>query len=222
MLKRLAVMLFGAALLSGCATLGTGSEQAVIRAKDRVSPALVHIRPVKEVFRGGRREEMVVMGSGFIITPDGYVVTNEHVAGDSDLVRCVMSNKEEVEAEVVGTDRFTDIAVLKLQTPGLGEPHSFTIASGPDEDEVRFFIRDLGDWTAKIQLADLVGSDATIEGPYGHFKPLGKQSSRTVWISLRVARASKFSLRDLSVSPLCSRSFRAASRTPSRSRIRPR
>ena len=66
---------------TGCATWH-GSERAVIRAKDKVAPALVHIRPVKEVFTGGKREEILVVGSGFIISADGYVVTNEHVAGE--------------------------------------------------------------------------------------------------------------------------------------------
>jgi len=101
-------------LLSGCVTLGLSTESAVIRAKNKVAPALVHIRPVKEVFTGGRRTEVLVVGSGFIISRDGYVVTNEHVAGESAFVRCVLENKEEVEAAVVGVDPYTDIAVLKL------------------------------------------------------------------------------------------------------------
>ena len=99
---------------TGCVTL-PGSDRAVIRAKNRVAPALVHVRPVKEVFAGGKREQFVVAGSGFIISRDGYVVTNEHVAGQSDLVRCVLFNKTEVDAEVVGADKYTDIAVLKLK-----------------------------------------------------------------------------------------------------------
>lgn len=104
------------AVLPGCATVGGyGAERAVLKAKDRVAPALVHIRPVKEVFTQGRREEMKVLGSGFIISDDGYVVTNEHVAGESSIVSCVLWNNAEVDAEVVGTDPFTDLAVLKLQ-----------------------------------------------------------------------------------------------------------
>ena len=99
---------------AGCVTM-PGSERGVIRAKNRVAPALVHVRPVKEVFAGGKREQLVVAGSGFIISRDGYVVTNEHVAGQSELVRCVLFNKTEVDAEVVGADKFTDIAVLKLK-----------------------------------------------------------------------------------------------------------
>ncbi len=100
-------------LAPGCASLG--GQQAVLRAKERVAPALVHIRPVKEVFTEGQRREMLVMGSGFVATPDGYVITNEHVAGARDRVYCVLNDKTEVEAKVVGTDPFTDIAVLKLE-----------------------------------------------------------------------------------------------------------
>lgn len=110
-----AALLLGAA---GCATLSGGSQSAVLRAKDRVAPALVHIRPVKEVFSLGKREEVALIGSGFIISPDGYVVTNEHVAGETEFVKCVLSDKSEVEAVVVGADPFTDIAVLKLKSGG--------------------------------------------------------------------------------------------------------
>ncbi|MBI3118160.1 MAG: trypsin-like peptidase domain-containing protein [Candidatus Hydrogenedentes bacterium] len=102
-----------AVLLSGCVTTG-GLEHRIIQAKDRVAPALVHIRPVKEVYSQGRREEMLVVGSGFIISPEGYVVTNEHVAGESSVVHVILSDKSEVPAKVVGVDPYTDLAVLKL------------------------------------------------------------------------------------------------------------
>ena len=105
-----------AVLAAGCATMPASQDRAVLRARDQVAPAMVHIRPVREVFRRGEREEVVVVGSGFIISPDGYVITNEHVAGErSTLVRCVLSDKEEIEAEVIGSDPFTDIALLKLK-----------------------------------------------------------------------------------------------------------
>lgn len=108
-------MLAGVLLMvqTGCATLG-GTQDAVLRARDKVGPALVHIRPVKEVFVAGKRTEVLTIGSGFIISPDGYVVTNEHVAGESTLVLCVLSDNTEMEARVVGVDVETDIAVLKL------------------------------------------------------------------------------------------------------------
>jgi len=116
-LKRLATTFAACALIAaGCATTGTSTDRAVIQAKNKVAPALVHIRPVKEVFNEGKREEVSVIGSGFIISEDGYIVTNEHVAGESTLVRCVLYNKEEFDAEVVGADKYTDVAVLKLKT----------------------------------------------------------------------------------------------------------
>jgi serine protease Do len=115
-LKRIVVLALPCLFLAGCATVGGSTDTAVIRAKNKVAPALVHIRPVKEVFSQGKREEVPIIGSGFIVSSDGYVVTNEHVAGESTLVRCVLYNKEEFDAEVVGVDKYTDVAVLKLKT----------------------------------------------------------------------------------------------------------
>ena len=74
-------------------------------------------------------------------------------------------------------------AVIKLQTPGLKEPHVFTIASSPDSETLRFFVRDLGDWTAKVQDADLVGSEVIVEGPHGEFQPFGRDGQQVVWIA---------------------------------------
>lgn len=100
---------------TGCATLSGDVQEQVLNAKRSVAPALVHIRPVKEVFVQGQRQEVLTVGSGFIITRDGYVVTNEHVAGESSQVICVLSDNTELEARVIGTDPDTDIAVLKLE-----------------------------------------------------------------------------------------------------------
>lgn len=122
-MNRPSILTLAAVLVcTGCATSG-GFRNPVISAKNKVAPALVHVSPVKEVFRRGERREVAVTGSGFIITPDGYVVTNEHVAGKSDYVLCVLSDKDEVEAEVVGTDPYTDIAVLKLNTTRTDLPY---------------------------------------------------------------------------------------------------
>jgi serine protease Do len=97
----------------GCMTTGD-LETRILSAKDKVAPALVHIRPVKEVYHQGKREEILAVGSGFIISPDGYIVTNEHVAGESSKVNVILFDKREVQAEVVGVDPYTDLAVLKL------------------------------------------------------------------------------------------------------------
>ena len=59
-------------------------------------------------------------GSGFIISPDGYIVTNHHVVGDTKNVEVILSNGEQKDGKVVGTDPLTDLAVIKI--PGTGYP----------------------------------------------------------------------------------------------------
>ncbi len=68
-----------------------------------------------------KRENMTGLGSGFIISPDGYVVTNNHVISGADQITVIFNNGiDEVPAELVGTDPKTDIAVLKID-PSLVE-----------------------------------------------------------------------------------------------------
>ncbi len=100
-------------ILAGCA--GIRPEEEVIQeAKDKVFPAVVFIKPIQREFRGGKMEKVQVFGSGAIISPEGYVVTNNHVAEKATEIKCILSNKEEISAEVVGLDPETDLGVLRL------------------------------------------------------------------------------------------------------------
>jgi serine protease Do len=81
----------------------------------RVKPALVRIRVVSTDYSDGREVKMQTVGSGAIITRDGYLITNHHVAGHAARMFCTMWNREEIEAELVGTDPLTDISILKLK-----------------------------------------------------------------------------------------------------------
>lgn len=58
-------------------------------------------------------------GSGFLITPDGYILTNNHVVGDADLVSVQMNDGREYEAKIVGTDPGSDLAVIKIDESDL-------------------------------------------------------------------------------------------------------
>jgi serine protease Do len=93
----------------------------------KVKPALVRIRVVSTDYSDGREVKMQAVGSGAIITKDGYLITNHHVAGHATRMFCTLWNREEVEAELVGTDPLTDISVLKLKPdqPTKFEPVSF-------------------------------------------------------------------------------------------------
>ena len=82
-----------------------------------VKPALVRIQVVTTDYSDGREQKYQATGSGVIISKDGYVVTNHHVAAHSTLITCTLASKEEIPASLVGTDALTDIAVLKLANP---------------------------------------------------------------------------------------------------------
>ncbi|MCL4110433.1 UNVERIFIED_CONTAM: hypothetical protein GTU68_022315 [Idotea baltica] len=66
---------------------------------------------------GNRQKE--ASGSGFIISSDGYVVTNAHVIGDSQDVTVALEDKRELKAKVVGVDKLSDIALLKVEAKDL-------------------------------------------------------------------------------------------------------
>lgn len=62
-----------------------------------------------------RRPEAQSLGSGFIISPDGYILTNNHVVEDADEIIVRLSDRSELVAELVGTDPRTDVALLKVE-----------------------------------------------------------------------------------------------------------
>ncbi len=62
------------------------------------------------------RHPMRAQGSGFLISPDGYVVTNHHVADKADEIEITFENEEKYKAKVVGSDARTDIALLKIES----------------------------------------------------------------------------------------------------------
>ncbi len=112
-----------------------------------------------------------------IVTPGvAYTVERADVAGSTlDLELTPMGKALKHHAG--------EFVVLKVQKPGLREPHIFTIASGPESPTLRLFIRDLGDWTARMHQAELVGAKVTVEGPYGMFEPIADNATKTVWVA---------------------------------------
>jgi len=59
------------------------------------------------------------LGSGFIITSDGYIVTNNHVIKDADKIKVILYDKTEYEGTIVGTDPITDLALIKIKARNL-------------------------------------------------------------------------------------------------------
>jgi S1-C subfamily serine protease/8-oxo-dGTP pyrophosphatase MutT (NUDIX family) len=90
---------------------------SVADAVDRVAPAVAHLRV--EGHRRGRAARTSGSGSGFLITPDGYLITNSHVAGGAASVEVTLSDGRVVGAQVVGDDPDSDLAVLKVAAGSL-------------------------------------------------------------------------------------------------------
>ena len=99
---------------------------AVHAALSRVTPSLVRIHVVSLDHQDGRELKRQAAGSGTIISAEGHVVTNHHVAGRTKSIVCTLATREEIPAELVGTDPLSDIAVLKLK-PAL--PRRFPVAA---------------------------------------------------------------------------------------------
>jgi S1-C subfamily serine protease len=91
-------------------------SQTVVSVTERVSPAVVNIR-VSKTTRS--RSGSDAGGSGFIISPEGFIVTNCHVAEQSDHIEIELQDGRSFQADLVGLDPYTDLAVLKIFTENL-------------------------------------------------------------------------------------------------------
>ncbi len=90
-------------------------SQAVIKAVNTVSPAVAHLRIIGKP-RG--KESGNGSGSGFLFTPDGYMITNSHVAGGAKEIRATFPDGSEYPAYLVGDDPDTDIALIQVHGNG--------------------------------------------------------------------------------------------------------
>ena len=114
-------------------------ETAITRAVMKVSPTIVgiNVEEVREVqdpfsmfendpffkqFFGNRPAQKQVvkgLGSGFVISSDGYILTNDHVAGNATKISVTMTNGETVDAKLIGSDKNSDVALLKIEKNNL-------------------------------------------------------------------------------------------------------
>ncbi|MCH8164677.1 MAG: DegQ family serine endoprotease [Planctomycetes bacterium] len=136
-----------------------------------ISPSVVNIvstvriqarRPTRDFFGGDdfferffgpqappRSKERRGQGSGLVARPDGYILTNNHVVAGADEVRVTLANGAEYEATIIGTDRETDLAVIKIDSNGL------TPAVFGDSDAIQ-----VGQWV--LAVGNPFGYDHTV------------------------------------------------------------
>ena len=106
---------------------------AITRTVESIAPAVVSVNvtaiqevrnnffgdPFFDMFFNNRpqRQQVKSLGSGFIISADGYIVTNDHVAGNATEITVAFSDGKKLPAKLIGSDRVTDIALLKIDPP---------------------------------------------------------------------------------------------------------
>ena len=122
---------------TGATLVATTPAPAWVEIAKAVKPAVVNVStrgtreesPAEDFFRGlpgmrelpgrGPRRSVRGLGSGFVINPDGYVVTNHHVVASASDIRVKFADGREVPGKVVGGDAKTDLALLKVEATGL-------------------------------------------------------------------------------------------------------
>jgi len=100
---------------------------AIVRAAERVAPSVVSVNVIRRevlqsralwdgffIPRGGERQ-VSGLGSGFVIREDGLILTNEHVVRGADRVIVTLADGRDLEADVVGTDEVTDLALVRAR-----------------------------------------------------------------------------------------------------------
>ena len=121
-----------------------------ITAAEKTLPAVVHVKNTTLskgytsfedlIFGRPQQRAQIGTGSGVIISPDGYIVTNNHVIEGAQTIEITTNNNKTYNAELIGTDTNTDIALLKIDTL---EPLSYSIFGDSNNAKV-------GEWVLAV------------------------------------------------------------------------
>lgn len=179
-------------------------DDAISKVAEEVKPSVVNIKvevQQQDIFGNIRQGEGV--GSGVILTSDGYIITNNHVAGDAKSISVTLYDGKEYPAKLIGADSNTDIAVVKIEANNL-KPASFAsiknikvgqlaIALGSPfglqqtvtQGVVSAIGRDVLVSTDSLPLVDLIQTDAAIN-PGNSGGPLVNSSGQVMGINTMI------------------------------------
>jgi len=151
-------------------TLTVSRTTILTEAVKKISPAVVGINvteireyrdPLAEMFRndpwfqqffGNRsyKQEVKGLGSGFLISPDGYILTNFHVAGNASKIIVTMAGGKKYDAEIIGADYTSDIALIKVK----GEDFPYLKLGNSDEVMIGEWVIALGNPFGLFEIND--------------------------------------------------------------------
>src|SRR5216117_2087252 len=194
-------------------------QDAFVAVAEHVKPSVVFIRSqhveraddnqrlppgFQDFFPNLRRRPQVEQGSGsgFIVSADGYILTNNHVVAGADKVTVRLYDKREFTAKVVGTDPNTDVAVIKIDARGLpgvaewvlaignplGEAFAFTVTAGIVSAKGRLLA---GLQQTRYAIKDFIQTDAAIN-PGNSGGPLVNIRGQVIGINSAIASETGF------------------------------
>ena len=141
------------------------TQAAFIEVSTKVTPSVVNIRAARisrnelgplfddffgDLFRNPQERKAQSLGSGFIISEDGYILTNEHVVKGAEEIKVKLSDQRVYDGKVVGIDPSTDVAVLKIEPD-----ESLAVAVLGDSDALQ-----VGQWA--LAIGNPFGLDRTL------------------------------------------------------------
>ncbi|MDD4959378.1 MAG: DegQ family serine endoprotease [Gallionella sp.] len=146
-----------------------------------------------------REQESQSLGSGFIISSDGYILTNAHVVDSAEKITVRLTDKREFQAKVIGADKRTDVAVLKIEATGLpkmaiGDPSKLKVGEwviaigspfGFDSSVTAGIVSAKGRTLPKDNLVSFIQTDVAIN-PGNSGGPLFNMAGEVVGINSQI------------------------------------
>jgi serine protease Do len=121
-------------------------QKIIISVSDAIKPSVVHIEVVKKTGQIKYKS----LASGLVVDKKGFIITNDHVVDDAQTVKVTLPSKLEYPAEIIGTDKQTDLALIKIETE-----EELSVARLGNSDEV-----EVGEWV--VAVGNPYGFDRTV------------------------------------------------------------
>ncbi len=155
MFSKFSRLLFSTLLLTVCAGAVYAEEpirifedlqDMIISVSNKIKPSVVHIDVVQKL----NNQRFQSLGSGLIIDEKGFILTNDHVVDNAQSITVTLESKLEYPAEIIGSDKQTDLALIKIESPG-----KLNIPTLGDSDSAK-----VGEWV--IAVGNPYGFDRTV------------------------------------------------------------